>query len=138
MPASSVQRALMITVSGGHAALGDVLAKGEPASFDRVGAAAVLRDALSVVEPAAVLDGQRREAGDVVRRHRVHALLDQILGRADPGAGGLGAWWQALLALAVLLGAAALIVRAAARLYQRSLLQTQGRLSLRQAWSTPE
>jgi len=51
---------------------------------------------------------------------------------------GSAAWWQALVALAILVATAALVVRVAARLYQRSLLQTQGRLSLRQAWSTPE
>ncbi|KGN31710.1 sodium ABC transporter permease [Knoellia sinensis KCTC 19936] len=51
---------------------------------------------------------------------------------------GSAPWWQALLALAILVVAAGLVVRVAARLYQRSLLQTQGRLSLRQAWSTPE
>lgn len=51
---------------------------------------------------------------------------------------GTAPWWHALVALAILVGAAALVVRAAARLYQRSLLQTQGRLTVRQAWSTPE
>ncbi|MFW5472922.1 ABC transporter permease [Knoellia sp. CPCC 206450] len=51
---------------------------------------------------------------------------------------GSAPWWHALIALALLVGAAALVVRAAARLYQRSLLQTQGRLTVRQAWSTPE
>lgn len=51
---------------------------------------------------------------------------------------GSASWWQALVALAILLATAALIVQLAARLYQRSLLQTQGRLSLRQAWATPE
>ena len=51
---------------------------------------------------------------------------------------GSASWWQALVALAILVVTAALVVRVAARLYQRSLLQTQGRLSLRQAWSTPE
>ncbi|CAN7229330.1 ABC transporter permease [Knoellia sp. LjRoot47] len=51
---------------------------------------------------------------------------------------GSASWWQALVALAILVATAALVVRVAARLYQRSLLQTQGRLSLRQAWSTPE
>lgn len=51
---------------------------------------------------------------------------------------GSAPWWQALVALAILLVAAAVVVQLAARLYQRSLLQTQGRLSLRQAWSTPE
>lgn len=50
---------------------------------------------------------------------------------------GNAPWWQALVALGILLLTAALIVRAAARLYQRSLLQTQGRLSIKQAWSTP-
>lgn len=50
---------------------------------------------------------------------------------------GNAPWWQALIALGILLLTAALIVRAAARLYQRSLLQTQGQLSIRQAWSTP-
>jgi len=51
---------------------------------------------------------------------------------------GSAPWWQALAALAILVVAAALVVQGAARLYQRSLLQTQGRLTLRQAWSTPE
>ena len=51
---------------------------------------------------------------------------------------GSAPWWQALVALAILVLAAGLVVGAAARIYQRSLLQTQGRLSIRQAWSTPE
>ena len=33
---------------------------------------------------------------------------------------------------------AGFIVRGAERLYRRSLLQTQGKLSLKQAWSAPE
>ncbi|PRY55651.1 ABC-2 type transport system permease protein [Knoellia remsis] len=51
---------------------------------------------------------------------------------------GSAPWWQALLALGLLVAAAAGVVAVASRLYQRSLLQTQGKLSLRQAWSTPE
>lgn len=51
---------------------------------------------------------------------------------------GSAPWWQALVALAILLVTAGAVVHVAARLYQRSLLQTQGRLSVRQAWSTPE
>ncbi|MDT0212339.1 ABC transporter permease [Rothia sp. ARF10] len=51
---------------------------------------------------------------------------------------GSAPWWHALVALMLLVAAAALVVRVAARLYQRSLLQTQGRLTVRQAWSTPE
>lgn len=50
---------------------------------------------------------------------------------------GSAPWWQALLALAILAATAAVVVGLAARLYQRSLLQTQGRLSIKQAWSTP-
>jgi len=50
---------------------------------------------------------------------------------------GSAPWWQAVLALGILVVTAGLIVRVAARLYQRSLLQTSGRLSLKQAWSTP-
>lgn len=51
---------------------------------------------------------------------------------------GSAPWWQAVVSLGILVVAAALTVRVAARLYQRSLLQTQGRVSMRQAWSTPE
>lgn len=51
---------------------------------------------------------------------------------------GSAPWWQALVALAILVVTAGLVVQVATRLYQRSLLQTQGRLSIKQAWSTPE
>lgn len=47
-------------------------------------------------------------------------------------------WWEPVVALAILLAAAAFVVLVAERLYRRSLLQTQGRLSVRQAWSAPE
>ncbi|HET6968061.1 MAG TPA: ABC transporter permease [Ornithinibacter sp.] len=51
---------------------------------------------------------------------------------------GTAAWWEPFVALAVLLVAAGVVVLAAERLYRRSLLQTQGRISMRQAWSAPE
>ncbi|NHA68572.1 ABC transporter permease [Phycicoccus flavus] len=51
---------------------------------------------------------------------------------------GTATWWQAVLALVLLLAAAGLVLYVAERLYRRSLLQTGGRLSIRQAWSTPE
>lgn len=51
--------------------------------------------------------------------------------------GGL-AWWEPVLALALLLGFAALTVRFGERIYRRSLLQTHGRVSLRQAWASAE
>ncbi len=47
---------------------------------------------------------------------------------------GEAAWWEPLVALAILLATAALVVAAAARIYRRSLLQTSGKLSVRQAW----
>ena len=42
------------------------------------------------------------------------------------------------MALALLLVAAGVVVRVAERLYRRSLLQTGGKLSMRQAWTAPE
>lgn len=47
---------------------------------------------------------------------------------------GDATWWEAVVALALLLLAAALTVAFGSRLYRRSLLQSGGRLSLRQAW----
>ena len=51
---------------------------------------------------------------------------------------GDAAWWEALVALALLVATAALTVSVGERLYRRSLLQTGGRLSMRQAWRTEE
>ena len=51
---------------------------------------------------------------------------------------GTAQWWEPFVTLAILLAAAAAVILAAERLYRRSLLQTSGRLSVRQAWSTPE
>ncbi|CAM3801885.1 ABC transporter permease [Nocardioides zeicaulis] len=52
-------------------------------------------------------------------------------------AGGV-AWWEPLLALGLLAAFAALTVWAGERLYRRALLQTGGRVTLRQAWSSAE
>lgn len=46
--------------------------------------------------------------------------------------------WEPLAALALSVVAAGVVVLAAERLYRRSLLQTQGRLSIKQAWSVAE
>ncbi len=51
---------------------------------------------------------------------------------------GSAQWWEPVVALAILLVSAGAVVLAAERLYRRSLLQTQGQLSVRQAWSAPE
>ena len=45
-------------------------------------------------------------------------------------------WWEPIIALGLLAALAAVTVVAGERLYRRSLLQTQGRLGLREAWST--
>ena len=52
-------------------------------------------------------------------------------------AGGVE-WWEPLLALGLLAAFAAVTVRIGERLYRRALLQTGGRVSLRQAWSAAE
>jgi ABC-2 type transport system permease protein len=52
-------------------------------------------------------------------------------------AGGVE-WWEPLLALVLLAAFAAVTVWVGERLYRRALLQTGGRVSLRQAWATPE
>lgn len=46
---------------------------------------------------------------------------------------GDAAWWEPVLALALTLGFCWLTIRFGARLYRRALLQTQGRVSFRQA-----
>ena len=51
---------------------------------------------------------------------------------------GSALWWEPIVALAILVAAAGAVVLVAERLYRRSLLQTQGTLSMRQAWSAPE
>lgn len=52
-------------------------------------------------------------------------------------AGGVE-WWEPLLALGLLAVFAAVTVAIGERLYRRALLQTGGRVSLRQAWSAAE
>jgi ABC-2 type transport system permease protein len=51
---------------------------------------------------------------------------------------GSAAWWEPVVALLLLIALAGVIVRGAERLYRRSLLQTSGKLSIKQAWSAPE
>jgi len=52
-------------------------------------------------------------------------------------AGGVE-WWEPLVALGLLAAFAAVTVWVGERLYRRALLQTGGRVSLRQAWSAAE
>ena len=84
-----------------------------------------------VVFGALLLEGPAREVGSYVPP--LSAVLMPIRILQDEVA-----WWQAGLALALLLAAAALAVVAGERLYRRSLLQTGGRVSLRRAWRTED
>ncbi len=47
-------------------------------------------------------------------------------------------WWQPVLALVLLLGFAGLTIRVGERIYRRSLLQTRGRVGIRQAWTAED
>jgi ABC-2 type transport system permease protein len=49
---------------------------------------------------------------------------------------GETAWWEPGVALLITLAFAACTVLAGSRLYRRSLLQTQGRVSLKAAWTS--
>ena len=48
------------------------------------------------------------------------------------------AWWEPALAMLLLVGFAAVLVLAAERVYRRALMQTGGKLSLKQAWRLEE
>lgn len=51
---------------------------------------------------------------------------------------GEAAWWEPVVSLAVTVAAAFLIVRVAEKVYRRSLLQSQGRMTVRQALRTQD
>ena len=51
---------------------------------------------------------------------------------------GDAAVWEPIAALAVLVVAMSATVVFAERIYRRALLQTQGRVTLRQAWTAPD
>lgn len=59
-------------------------------------------------------------------------LMPMRLLRGDAG------WWEPFAAIAILLAAMAATVVLAERLYRRALLQTQGRVTLRQAWQAAD
>ena len=51
---------------------------------------------------------------------------------------GDAAVWEPIAALVILVGAMAATVVLAERIYRRALLQTQGRVTLRQAWTATD
>ena len=48
------------------------------------------------------------------------------------------AWWEPLVAMVLLVGFAAVLVLAGERIYRRALMQTGGKLSLKEAWRLEE
>lgn len=78
-----------------------------------------------------LLDGQAQVVGSFVPPLSAVVMPKRIL------AGGVE-WWEPLLALGLLAAFAAVTVWVGERVYRRALLQTGGRVSLRQAWSAAE
>jgi ABC-2 type transport system permease protein len=86
---------------------------------------------LAVFFGAVMLDGTLRTVFSFVPPFSAVLMPTRVL------EGGT-AWWEPFAALALLVAAAGAVVVVAERLYRRSLLQTGGKLSMRQAWSAPE
>ncbi len=86
---------------------------------------------LAVFFGAMILDGTTKTVFSFVPPFSAVLMPTRVL------EGGT-AWWEPFVALALLIAAAGAVVVVAERLYRRSLLQTGGKLSMRQAWSAPE
>ncbi|WP_433733871.1 hypothetical protein ACQP0C_17130 [Nocardia sp. CA-129566] len=69
----------------------------------------------------------KRHAAELLRACGLHSR------RARPTAEGTASWWEPLIALARMAAATYGIVVIAEKIYRRSLMQTQGRLTIRQA-----
>lgn len=82
---------------------------------------------LAVLFGGLLLEGAARTIGSFVPPLSAVLMPIRLLEGDAP-------WWQALAALALLLLAAGGTVLVGERVYRRSLLQTGGRVSLRQAW----
>jgi ABC-2 type transport system permease protein len=50
---------------------------------------------------------------------------------------GSSTWWEPLLAIALALGAIAIMIPVSARIYRGGVLRTRGRVSFREAWGSP-
>jgi ABC-2 type transport system permease protein len=80
---------------------------------------------------ALFLDGTARTIGSFVPPVSAILMPMRLLD-------GDAAWWEPAVALLLLVGFAALMVFIGERIYRRALLQTGGKLSLKQAWSLAE
>jgi ABC-2 type transport system permease protein len=86
---------------------------------------------MAMVFGALYLDGTARTVGSFVPPLSAVLMPIRIVEGDAP-------WWQALLALALLVIAAAAVLAVGERVYRRSLLQTGGRVSLRRAWRSED
>ena len=80
--------------------------------------------------------GHRDNAHVQLRGDDRVARIEQrfVLARV-PRRGGQAQWWQALVALVLLLALTVVVLVAATRIYRRALLQTSGKLGYKEAWN---
>lgn len=86
---------------------------------------------LAVFLGSAFLEGRAETIGSFVPPLSAIAMPVRLVN-------GEARWWEALVALGLLLALAAALVLVAERIYRRALMQTGGQLSLRQAWRLEE
>ncbi len=77
------------------------------------------------------VDGQAKVIASYVPPASAIVMPQRIL------EGSVG-WWQPVVAIALLAAFAGVMIVVGERIYRRSLLQTQGRVSLKQAWASEE
>lgn len=86
---------------------------------------------LAVFLGSAFLEGRAETIGSFVPPLSAVAMPVRLVN-------GEAAWWEATVALALLLALAAVLVLVAERIYRRALMQSGGQLSMRQAWRLEE
>lgn len=86
---------------------------------------------LAVFLGSAFLEGRAETIGSFVPPLSAVAMPVRLVN-------GEAHWWEAVVALALLLALAAALVVVAERIYRRALMQSGGQLSMRQAWRLEE
>ncbi|KRB76892.1 aromatic ring-opening dioxygenase LigA [Nocardioides sp. Root190] len=86
---------------------------------------------LAVFLGSAFLEGRAETIGSFVPPLSAVAMPVRLIN-------GEAQWWEAVVALGLLLALAAALVLVAERIYRRALMQSGGQLSMRQAWRLEE
>ncbi|TYL50050.1 ABC transporter permease [Nocardioides sp. BGMRC 2183] len=86
---------------------------------------------LAIFLGSAFLDGTAEVVGSYVPPLSAVAMPVRLVK-------GDAAWWEALISLGLLAALAAVLILLAERVYRRALMQTGGKLSIRQAWKLEE